>query len=118
MNENLSITDEIKKVGQRVKEVRKSKGYSQEQLAKLCGYKGKSMISRIEQGDRNFSITKLQAIANVLNIDIDYLLSGDDMEIIVEISALEKKRNHLIDLIKVMNEEELDRLIKFLEIYH
>lgn len=117
MKENISITEEVKNVGKRVKEVRKNKGYSQEQLAKLCGYKGKSMISRIELGDRNFPINKLNAIADALNVKVEYLLTGREFDILIE-SELESKKTKLIDQIKEMDEKEVDKLIKFLEMYH
>jgi len=59
--------DFIKKFGLRLKEIRKSKGVSQEELAFKCGFE-LSQIGRIERGTINTSISHVAAIANALEI--------------------------------------------------
>jgi len=59
--------DFMKKFGLRVKEVRKAKKVSQEDLAFKCGFE-LSQIGRIERGTINTSISHVAAIAKALNI--------------------------------------------------
>lgn len=66
-------------VGKRIKECREEKGMTQEELGQLLGY-NKSTIQRYEAGlIRSVKIPALQAIANALNVNPDYLaLKSDD----------------------------------------
>ena len=57
----------------RLKEIRKSKGISQLQLA-LALNTTQNTISRYETGEREPGITELIKIANYFNVSIDYLL--------------------------------------------
>ena len=57
----------IKKFGQKLKEFRKAKGISQEQLAGDTGFE-LSQIGRIERGEINTSISHVSAIAKALKI--------------------------------------------------
>lgn len=57
----------IKKLGQKVREVRLSLGYSQQELADLCNL-DLSQINRIELGKINTSVSHLFLIAEVLKV--------------------------------------------------
>lgn len=57
----------IKKFGLKLKEIRKSKGISQEELAFKCGFE-LSQIGRIERGTINTSISHVASIAQALEI--------------------------------------------------
>lgn len=57
----------IKKFGQRLRELRKEKGISQESLAWKTGFE-LSQIGRIERGEVNTSISHLAAIAKALKV--------------------------------------------------
>ncbi len=57
----------IKKFGNRVREIRKAKKISQEELAWDCGFE-LSQIGRIERGTINTSISHVAKIAEVLNV--------------------------------------------------
>ena len=54
-------------LGLRIKERRKRLGLSQQKLADLVGYRGKDMISRVENGQVNVSMDKVVEIARALN---------------------------------------------------
>ena len=58
----------LKKLGQLIKNKRKSKKLTQEDLARLLGYADRSTISKIERGDLNIAASKLNSIANLLDI--------------------------------------------------
>jgi len=57
----------IKKFGQRMREIRKSKKVSQEKLAFDSGFE-LSQIGRIERGEVNTSISHVSAIAKALKV--------------------------------------------------
>ena len=62
-----------KKFGERVKNLRLEKGWSQEKLA-LTADLDRTYIPGIEKGDRNVSITVIEKIANALEVEIIELL--------------------------------------------
>lgn len=65
-----------KELGFRITELRKIKGYSQEELAKLVDISRPS-LTQIELGNRNVSVIELKKIADNLSFSIDNLLSQD-----------------------------------------
>lgn len=60
----------------RIRELRIQNGMSQADLAKLVGYKGRSMMARIEAGEVNLSETKIKAFAGALGTTTEYLMNG------------------------------------------
>lgn len=65
--ENIKIT-----FGLKIKELRKQKKYSQEQLANLASI-NKSYISKIENGKTEVSIEIMNKLAKAFEIEIDQL---------------------------------------------
>ena len=61
-----------KKFGERVKNLRLDKGWSQEKLA-LTADLDRTYLPGIEKGDRNVSITVIQKIAIALKVEITEL---------------------------------------------
>lgn len=68
--------DFIKKFGLRLKEIRKSKKVSQEELAFRAGFE-LSQIGRIERGTINTSLSHVAAIAKALDISAADLFKFD-----------------------------------------
>lgn len=62
------------KFGQRVKELRLAKGYSQEKLAEISDL-DRTYIPGIESGKRNVSIVVVEKIAKAFNLSISELLN-------------------------------------------
>ena len=61
----------IKKLlGERIREIRKSKGFTQEQLAEMVGVEPRH-ISRVEGGYNSPSIERLAKIAEALGVQIN-----------------------------------------------
>ena len=71
---NIMTLEERKELGNRLKQARKEKGLSQEELANLIGLKV-GTVSKYEQGDRTPGIGKLQLIANDTS---RFVASGDE----------------------------------------
>ncbi len=65
-----------KEIGKRISELRKSKGYSQDDLAKMLNI-SRSSLTQIELGKRNLSVIELKKITNILSVSIDNILSSN-----------------------------------------
>lgn len=59
--------------GKRVREVRKSKGISQERLAEMAGI-DRSYMGNIERGEKNITLKKAYEICDALEIEIQDLV--------------------------------------------
>ncbi|MGP9797447.1 helix-turn-helix domain-containing protein [Halomonas sp. 86] len=55
--------------GQRVREIRKSRGLSQEGMAALAGV-DRSYMGHIERGEKNITLTKIYQISEALGIEV------------------------------------------------
>ena len=63
----------LKNFGERVRTLRKSRGFSQEQLADACGL-DRTYIGGIERGERNITIIKIRLIASALNVSMSQVV--------------------------------------------
>lgn len=68
-------TDIAVRFGQRLRELRKAKGLSQEAFAVECGL-DRTYISGIERGRRNVSLRNIEVIAGTLGISLTELMKG------------------------------------------
>ncbi len=65
---------DYKVIGQRIKEARRKKGWSQEKLSEEIDV-AVPYISRIERGDQ-INLKRLAQISTVLNVRLEYLITG------------------------------------------
>lgn len=65
-------------IGQRIRQRRKELGLTQQELANKSGYKSKTAIAKIEADERKILSSKLNAFANALNVDVNFLLDDDN----------------------------------------
>ena len=75
---NVAIDVTYVSFGDRLRAIRKEKGMSQDEFAKLLGT-SKQVLSRYEIGQRIPKITQAQEYAKQLNVSADYLM-GDSAE--------------------------------------
>ena len=61
------------KFGQRIRELRKARSLSQEQLAELTGFH-RNYIGMIERGERNPALVNIEIFANTFEISLSELL--------------------------------------------
>jgi transcriptional regulator with XRE-family HTH domain len=66
--------EQLKIIGEKIRKIRLSKGYTQSELAFECGDKDWSQISRMERGLVNFSISYLLIVAEKLQTSPKELL--------------------------------------------
>ena len=60
-------------VGERIKQRREELGYSQEELARMTGYKSRSSINKIELS-RDLPLKKVEIMAKALDVEPGYLM--------------------------------------------
>ena len=63
----------LKEFGNRIKQLRLQKEYSQEKLSFLTGFH-RTYIGMIERGERNISLSNIAAFAKVFEINLSELL--------------------------------------------
>lgn len=61
------------KIGNKIRELRTAKGFSQEGIADAAGM-GRTYMGRVERGEQNISIQNLIQIAFALEIDVGELI--------------------------------------------
>jgi transcriptional regulator with XRE-family HTH domain len=71
----VSKTSTLKRFGDRLKELRRAAGLSQEKLAELAELH-RTYISGVERGERNASLTTIARIAKALDISLSELFEG------------------------------------------
>jgi transcriptional regulator with XRE-family HTH domain len=69
--------DRYRLIGQRIREARTKKGWSQKTLAEKLGFESATAISLIEAGERRPSVELLEKIADQLDRDIGFLLGKE-----------------------------------------
>ena len=81
-------------LGKRVREARLEKGFTQEKLAKKLDV-SIGFLSRVERGDACFNIKRLTQIGQILDIPLDYFITGSVPEsegyLVKEFNAILKK---------------------------
>lgn len=63
------------KFGERVREIRKEKGLSQEELAHIADLH-RTYIGMIERAEKNITLLNIEKIANALEVNIKELING------------------------------------------
>lgn len=95
-------------LGSRIREIRKQRNLTQEELAFRCGYKNRASINKIELDKYNVGLPVIRKIAEALNCDPDYLVFGDEddrEELKVEI-------NRLFDLLPAERQDAVLALLR------
>jgi len=65
----------LERFGNRIRDLRKAQGFSQEAFADKCGL-DRTYISGIERGKRNVALCNIEAIAKAFSISISKLTEG------------------------------------------
>lgn len=92
-------------VGELIAKYRKEKGLSQEELANLLGYKSRTTINKIENGQREVPRKMIAQLSIILNVSPLDLLGENDKS-----STPTNKREALHSFIDNLTEEEADEL--------
>lgn len=95
----------------KLKSLRELNGWSQEELARRLEV-SRSKIGNYEQGTREPSFEDLEAIADVFNCTICYLVGGED-----NVSPLSKEDSELLDLFRNLNPAGRKQLLKMARLF-
>ncbi|WZE72734.1 helix-turn-helix domain-containing protein [Macrococcus sp. CCM 2573] len=74
MNTNKNVV--LLKIGNNITQLRKSKGWTQEELAFECQLH-RTYIGSVERGERNIAILNLFKIANALEVEVKEIIKQD-----------------------------------------
>ena len=87
----------IMELGEKLQELRKQKGLTQEELAEIL-YVSRTAVSKWESGRGIPSIESLKAISKYYSVSIDELLSGEEILAAAD-KDLNQRENHLKDIV-------------------
>ena len=93
----ISERADIMEFNEKLQELRKQKGLTQEELAEVL-FVSRTAISKWESGRGYPNIDSLRAIARFFKVTIDELLSGDELLTIAEEDTRQKEK-HFCDLV-------------------
>lgn len=92
-------------IGELIKKYREERELSQEELAKLLGYKSRSTIQKIESGEREVPRKMIARLSIVLNVSPLELLKENEKSL-----SPKDKRKALAEMLTDMSDEEIDEL--------
>lgn len=98
----------LKFVGQRIRDLRKNKGLSQEELGEKAGFHF-SYIGGIERAEKNISLLNLEKIANSLNVTVYDLFHYGKYK---RLSSNERDQviNRIVEQLMTMNHSSLHKV--------
>ena len=79
------------KIGPKIKEIRESKGMTQQQFAESLGYSGKSVIAHIEKGDADMTYEKILLLLKTYALDANDLFEVERIDSLLKESQKKKK---------------------------
>lgn len=94
-----------KLIGARIKELRRLRNFSQDQLSEKIGVDSKH-LSRIELGKSFSSLETLEGIASVLQVELKDLFDFSHLE------AAEVDKKQIAELLEGLNQEKLRLIYK------
>ena len=99
-------------IGKRLKEVRKSKGITQSQLAEQIGV-SVSAVKKWEQDQVDPNTAALMSIAVALNVSLDYLFgNSSEPDLVIE----EGQTKKILEVVKDLPERHKTALLKYAEL--
>lgn len=97
------------KLGEKIKQLRKSKGISQEELASMLKI-NRNYLSRIETGKSEPTSSILKHIAEIFSIDLNSLLDITDEDKNTD------KVKYIVDNCKYLHDKDLDFIVRIMSI--
>lgn len=100
-----------KNIGKKIKAIRKTRGYSQQQLAEIMEVT-RSTISNWECGRRYPHLSELDQLANKLNVSLEYFNENAD-----DIKELLAKASQVFNDSNVSSQEKADVYKQLMRLY-
>jgi transcriptional regulator with XRE-family HTH domain len=102
-------------MGERIKELRISKGYTQEELGKKLGLK-KAAIQKYENGDvENIKRSKIKLLADALGVTPSYIMGWEDLGTTLKYQPKEeltKDEQYLVKSYRKLSHDDQVRVIE------
>ena len=105
--------EKMKTIGQRIRDRRKELDMSQEELAAKLGYKHKSSIGKIENGQQDIVQSKVVEIAHALDTTVAFLMGWEEEEVLRQLAANKAFHDELDPLIEQMPENLRQALLSY-----
>ena len=104
-------------IGERIKQKRIEKGWSQRDLAAKMNYSNHSTIGKIETGKVDIPQSRIVQFAEVLNTSVAFLMDWEQKETVTNDSnGLSESKRQLLALAESCSEEEADKLLQMMQI--
>src|SRR5690606_9459939 len=114
---HLHKTNKVMKLGEGLKKLRESKGYTQQQMADLI-HTHRSGYSKMENNQQDISVDALIMIAKKFGMSIDAVIYFDEKHGVPnEISLEDKATLEQLQLSNELDEEEKSILLKLIETF-
>lgn len=98
-----------KEAGERIRDIRKVRGYTRDRLAEEAGISSK-FLYEMEQGRKKFSAEILYSIVRELEVSCDYIMFGDHQK--------DGQEEGLEDVLALFNQEQRQKLVPLLKIVY
>lgn len=98
-------------IGARIAEIRRAHNVTQEALAEMLDVSPKH-ISHTECGTSSLSVKNLKQFCEIFHCSLDYIVTGKTTD-----KVLSRIPDAIVQILYSDDEEELDRLNRFLQIY-
>ena len=106
------------KLYENIKRLRKEKGLTQDELAKMVGYTDRSSIAKIERGTVDIPQSKIKQFADIFGISQSALMGWEEADTTTENSSgISKAKRELLDLVESCSDEEVSRLLQMMELF-
>lgn len=99
-----------KSIGLRIKSRRQELGLSQTELAHLVGYRDRTAVSKIENGERDLRQSRIVDFARALDTTIDYIMGWTEKEVTIQLIDREAQKLDQEDRLRVY-----ERILTLLE---
>ncbi len=107
----------IKMLGERVREIREAKGWTQREIADRVGIDD-YYISRLENGHINPTLATLQKLARALEVEVRDLFPSARSEFKVPPLRLDRDLKKVVALWHGLNQEHRQLMLRFIEQTH
>ena len=105
------MEDFYPQIGNRISQLRKERGMTQETLAERLDVTVKH-ISAVERGISSLSLEKMVDVSRIFDCTMDYLILGAEYGMILDMLP-----PSVLDILKSGDSEEISLLIEYLSLY-
>ena len=103
----------FKESGSKIQQAREAKGLSQKQLARMVGC-SQSALSNYEKGKRRLYLSQLEAIAEALNMPLDYFVEPKPSPDAADVNNEDKEVLRMLNEIYALNPDERREVLDFI----